>query len=66
MGRLEVDAVHLPRVCERLGAPYEARHEPQRAAARYRRMVALWRDADPELRPRAAAVERRLAALALE
>lgn len=66
IGRLELDAVHLPRVCERLGALHEARHEPQRAAVLYRRMVTLWRDADPELRPRAAALERRLAALALE
>lgn len=66
IGRLEVDALHLPWICERLGELYEARQEPQRAATMYRRMAGLWRDADPELRPRVAAVERRLAALAVE
>jgi hypothetical protein len=29
-------------------------------------MIALWREADPELRPRVAAAERRLAALTVE
>ena len=66
IGRLEVDAIHFPRVFERLGELYEARHDPERAAIMYRRMVALWREADPELRPRVAAVERRLAALTVE
>ena len=66
IGRLEVDAVRLPPVYERLGELYEARHEPERAAIMYRRMIALWREADPELRPRVAAVERRLAALTVE
>jgi len=64
--RLELDALHLPWVCERLGQLYEIRHEPQRAATMYRRTIALWRDADPELRPRVAALERRLGALAAE
>ena len=66
MGRLEIDAVRLPPAYERLGELYEARHEPQRAAAMYRRMIALWQEADPELRPRVAAAERRLASLAVE
>jgi tetratricopeptide (TPR) repeat protein len=66
IGRLEVDAVRLAPVYERLGELYEARHEPERAATMYRRMIALWREADPELRPRVAAVERRLAALTVE
>jgi hypothetical protein len=56
----------LAPVYERLGELYEARHEPERAATMYRRMIALWREADPELRPRVAAVERRLAALTVE
>jgi hypothetical protein len=63
IGRLEVDAVRLAGVCERLAELYEARHEPERAAAMYRRVIALWREADPELRARAAAAERRLAAM---
>ena len=66
IGRLEVDAVRLVAVYERLGELYEARHEPQRAAAMYRRMIALWHEADPELRPRVAAAERRLASLTVE
>lgn len=66
IGRLELDAVHLPWICERLGELYEERDEPQRAATMYRRMVTLWRQADPALHPRVAAVERRLAALAVE
>ena len=66
IGRLEVDAVRLPPAYERLGELYEARREPERAATMYRRMIALWREADPELRPRVAAVERRLAALTVE
>jgi hypothetical protein len=32
----------------------------------FRRTLELWRDADPELRGRVAAVERRLASLAVE
>ena len=56
----------LPPVCERLGGLYEARHEPQPAAAMFRRTLELWRDADPELRPRVAAVDRRLTSLAVE
>ncbi|MBA3498654.1 MAG: hypothetical protein H0T86_16270 [Gemmatimonadales bacterium] len=66
IGRLELDAIHLPWVCERLGGLYEARHEPQRAAAMFRRTLELWRDADRELRPRVAAVDRRLTSLAVE
>jgi hypothetical protein len=32
----------------------------------YRRVIALWREADPELRPHVAAAERRLASLTVE
>ncbi len=63
IGRMEIDAIHLPRVLERLGELYDKRDDPERAAAMYRRMAALWRAADPELQPRAAAAGRRLAAL---
>lgn len=48
---------------ERLGALYAARGDRERAAGHYRRVLDLWRDADPELRPRVAAVGRRLSAL---
>jgi hypothetical protein len=35
----------------RLGELAERRGDARRAAAHYARFVALWRDADPELRP---------------
>ncbi|MEO7986038.1 MAG: BTAD domain-containing putative transcriptional regulator [Gemmatimonadales bacterium] len=66
IGRLELDGVHLVAICERLATLYEERNERQRAAELYRRVVALWRDADPELRPRVIRAERRLAALSVE
>lgn len=41
----------------------ERRGDRAGAAAHYRRVVALWKDCEPELRPAVADVERRLAAL---
>ncbi|HZF67483.1 MAG TPA: BTAD domain-containing putative transcriptional regulator [Gemmatirosa sp.] len=48
----------------RLGELAERRGDARRAAAHYARFVALWRDADPELRPTVDWARRRLAALA--
>ena len=66
IGRLEVDAVRCRRCASGWPSCTRPRHEPQRAAAMYRRVIALWRDADPELQPRVAAAERRLKELAVE
>lgn len=60
------DAVWLARIYARLGELYEAKHDRARAADYYARFVDLWRNADPELRPRVADVKRRLEALGPE
>ncbi len=48
---------------ERLGDLYEELGDPEKAAAAYRRFVAGWDDADPELQGRVEAARRRMAAL---
>jgi tetratricopeptide (TPR) repeat protein len=66
MFRSFVDAFWRPFVYQRLGELYEVREDRERAADYYGRFIALWKDADPELRPRVAEARRRLAALTSE
>jgi tetratricopeptide (TPR) repeat protein len=58
-----VDAQHLASVYVRLGELWEKKGDRAKAASYYARFVDLWKDADPELQPRVAAVRRRLAHL---
>jgi tetratricopeptide (TPR) repeat protein len=58
-----VDPLFLAGTLKRLGELYEARGDTARAVSAYARFTALWKNADPELQPRVAEVERHLAAL---
>jgi len=51
------DATQLAPALKRLGELYEARGDRVRARAQYARLVELWRDCDPELRPALQEVE---------
>ena len=62
-GELHAASRYLPSIYERLGALYEARGEPGRAIHYYGKLVELWKDADPELRPRVEAARRAIEAL---
>jgi tetratricopeptide (TPR) repeat protein len=66
MFRSFVDVFWRPFVYQRLGELHEGREDRERAADYYGRFIALWKDADPELRPRVAEARRRLAALTSE
>ncbi|HET7458715.1 MAG TPA: protein kinase [Gemmatimonadaceae bacterium] len=61
--RLHVDQNWLALTHRRLGELYEARGDTTRAARQYASFLDLWRDADPELQPQLAEVQRRLVAL---
>jgi tetratricopeptide (TPR) repeat protein len=52
-----------PLAYERLGQIYESLGQPEAAVEYYRKLVAMWRDADPELQPRLAAAEAAIARL---
>jgi eukaryotic-like serine/threonine-protein kinase len=54
----------LAAVHERLGELYEQKGDNARAAQHYAAFTALWKDAEPELQSRIAAVRKRLQALA--
>ena len=64
--RYDTDPGLRAEVLERLGHLHEERGEVEPAARHYRDLARLWKDADPVLRPRVAAAEARLAALAAE
>jgi tetratricopeptide (TPR) repeat protein len=57
----ENDGVFLGGIYKRLGELYEAKGDRAKAAAYYRKFVALWKTADPELQPKVSEVQRRLA-----
>jgi tetratricopeptide (TPR) repeat protein len=61
--RMFSDAIWLARTYYRLGELYEARGEPAKAAENYAKFVRLWKDADPELRPKVLDAKSRLKAL---
>ncbi|MGH7516727.1 MAG: tetratricopeptide repeat protein [Gemmatimonadales bacterium] len=62
--RASYELVYLAPAQYQLARIYERRGERAEAASRYRRFVELWKDCDPELRPRVAEATQRLAALA--
>jgi tetratricopeptide (TPR) repeat protein len=64
--RYRYDAYRLPEALKRSGELYEAKGDRARAADRYRRLVDLWKDADPELQPGVRELRARLARLATE
>jgi hypothetical protein len=53
----------FPLAHERLGQLYEQMGQPGKARAAYRRFIAAWEGADPELQPRVKEARRRLQAL---
>ena len=57
------DEYGLARAHRRLGELYEAKGDVNRAKRHYATFVELWKNADPELQPKVAAVRARLAAL---
>ena len=61
--RWDQDAYFLAGAHKRLGELYEARGDVQKAASHYAAFIELWKDPDPELRPKLAEVRKRLARL---
>ena len=61
--RFVVDPVLLAPAHRRLGELYEAKGDVVRAHEHYAAFVDLWKNADPELQPKVAAVRRRMARL---
>jgi hypothetical protein len=61
--RAELDAFELAAAFEHLATLYENRNDFTRAEEYHRKLAHLWREADPQLRQRAAAALRRAAAL---
>jgi tetratricopeptide (TPR) repeat protein len=57
------DATQLAPALRRLGELYQARGDRGKAAGYYSRFVALWKDADPELRPAVTAAREELSHL---
>jgi tetratricopeptide (TPR) repeat protein len=56
-GRPQQDVLELPAIHERLAALYEGKGDKRKAAEHYRALIALWKNADPELQPRVAAAQ---------
>lgn len=52
IGRIGTDVFALARIHERLGELYSERGDTDRAIEHFGRLVELWQNADPELRPR--------------
>jgi DNA-binding SARP family transcriptional activator len=61
--RWKHDALWLPYAYRRLGELYERGGQPAKAADSYERLLALWTNADVELKPTVSAVARRLEGL---
>ena len=57
------DAEKLAWVLQHVAVLYEAKHRREEARAAYRRLVDLWKAADPDLQPRVRHAQQRLAAL---
>lgn len=63
LNRLPWDATYLAAILRRLGELYEAKGNRTKAIEYYERFVGLWRNADPELKPRVAEVRQRIESL---
>ena len=59
----EQDEFFFARAHHRLGELHDAKGDLTRAKKHYEMFVELWKNADPELQPKVAAVRARLAAL---
>ena len=57
------DEQHLPFALEKLGELYETKGDRAKAIASYRRLIELWKGADPELQPRVMEWRRRVTRL---
>ena len=57
------DAINLAATYQRLGELYETKGDRKRAVECYEKLIALWKNADPELQPRVADARQRLARL---
>jgi tRNA A-37 threonylcarbamoyl transferase component Bud32 len=57
------DPLYSAGLHKRLGELYEAKADRQRAVQHYMKFVELWKDSDPDLRPRVDDVRRRIARL---
>jgi eukaryotic-like serine/threonine-protein kinase len=57
------DAMVLAGIEKRLGELYDAKGNRQKAASHYAAFIDLWKNADPELRPKVDEVRKRLARL---
>jgi eukaryotic-like serine/threonine-protein kinase len=66
IGRLLDDAIELPNAYLRLGELYEAQAERRKAREYDARLIALWKDSDPELQPQVAKVRAALKRLGAE
>jgi len=64
--RLFTDSFYLGPAYERLGDLYEQRGDTTSAIRYYAKLVDLWKDADPELRPRVEAARRAVEALSTD
>lgn len=60
------DGHHLARLVHRLGELHDDRGEVEEALEHYRRYVALWNEADPELQGRVDEIRRRIEALEMQ
>jgi len=60
------DALYRAAIFQRLGELYESRGDRDQAAEFYSRLVELWKDCDPELRPRVTETRRALERLTSE
>jgi tetratricopeptide (TPR) repeat protein len=58
--RMQMDAIYLAGVRQRLGEMYEARNDIDKALTHYQAFVDLWKNADPELQPRVRDVRSRI------
>ncbi|HYC52106.1 MAG TPA: protein kinase [Gemmatimonadaceae bacterium] len=61
-----MDPVRMPFIHERLGQLYEAAGNTTKSAEHYRAFIELWKNADPELRPRVAIAREKLRRMSLD
>lgn len=66
VSRLFTDASRRARALERLGQLYDERGDLGKAVEYYAKFVELWADADPEVKPRVQAAQRRLEEIVAE
>jgi tetratricopeptide (TPR) repeat protein len=60
LARTDVDGLHLAGTYKRLGELYEQRGDHAKAMENYGKFVELWKDADPELQSKVAAIREKM------